>query len=361
MAVNRAATSVSSPLARKPRVLFVGTHLRAHVGNRSVGQDLAAHLANSGFQIILTSRVRSRPLRMLDMLVTAWGSRGKYDIAQIDIYSGAAFRGAEWVTRVVRMVKKPFILTLHGGNLPDLARRNPKRVARLIRSASAVTAPSQYLADAVRSFRSDVRVIPNPLDLASYAYQERLFLRPRLLWVRAFHRIYNPVLAVHALAEIASYSEDAHLTMIGPDKDGTLEDARAEAMKLGLLSRIVFTGGINKSEIPQWMAKSDIFLNTTTIDNAPVSVIEAMAMGLPVVTTNVGGIPYLIENERSGMLVPPNDAKAMARAVIRLLSEPSLASAVSQNARATAEGFAWDNIRPKWEALLLEVARRHVT
>ena len=295
------------------------------------------------------------------MLVTAWRSRDNYDVAQIDVYSGAAFRWAEWVTRVVRAAQKPYILTLHGGNLPEFAKHNLSRVTRLLGSAAAVTAPSEYLANAMRFVRSDVRIIPNPLDLELYVYHERIRLEPKLVWLRAFHRIYNPVLAVRVLAEVAAHTNDAHLTMIGPDKDGSVADVRAEAMKLGVLSRIVFTGGVAKSDVPSWLAAGDIFLNTTTIDNAPVSVIEAMAIGLPVVTTDVGGIPYLVENGRNAILVPPRDAKAMARAVIRLLDDPLLAKSISRNARAKAETFGWDTVQPKWQALLIEVARQGTT
>lgn len=345
------------PRAAFPRVLFIGTHLRVGAGNRSVGEDLAARLGKSGFQITLTSRIRSRPFRLFDMLATVWRLRRGYELAQVDLYSGAAFYGAEWVTRVLRFVRKPYILSLHGGNLPELAKDQRKRVERLIRSAAAVTAPSPFLANVVRPFRPDVRIIPNPLDLASYEYKHRSTLRPKLIWVRAFHRIYNPLLAAHVLAEVTRCYGDAELIMVGPDKDGTLDAFRAEATKLGLLKRVSFSGGISKSDVPAWLAKADVFLNTTTIDNTPVSVIEAMATGLPVVTTNVGGMPYLIEHEQTGMLVPSNDPKAMGNAVIRLLAEPSLASKVSQNARAKAETFGWDNVRPEWENLLLEVAR----
>lgn len=361
MAVNQAANPVSPPLARKLRVLFVGTHLLPTAGNRSVGEGLADGLARSGFQVTLTSRVRSRPLRVLDMLVTAWRCRDNYDVAQVDVYSGAAFRWAEWVARVIRAARKPYILTLHGGNLPEFAKRNPVRVARLLGSAAAVTAPSEYLADAMRLVRSDVRILPNPLDLDLYVYRERTLLKPRLVWLRAFHRIYNPVLAVRVLAEVTAHTSDVRLTMIGPDKDGSAADVRAEARKLGVLSQIVFTGGIAKSDVPRWLTAGDIFLNTTTIDNAPVSIIEAMAIGLPIVSTNVGGIPYLVEDGRNGILVPANDAKAMARAVIRLLNEPSLATIISRNARAKAETFGWDSVLPQWERLLLEVTRRETS
>jgi glycosyltransferase involved in cell wall biosynthesis len=103
------------------------------------------------------------------------------------------------------------------------------------------------------------------------------------------------------------------------------------------------------------MNKGDIFLNTTHVDNTPVSVLEAMACGLCVVSTNVGGIPYLLEDEYDDLLVTSDDPVAMTTAVRRLLIEPGLAPRLSRNARQKAEQFDWSNILPQWEALLTSV------
>jgi len=104
------------------------------------------------------------------------------------------------------------------------------------------------------------------------------------------------------------------------------------------------------------MAKGDIFLNTTNVDNAPVTVLEAMASGLCVVSTNVGGIPYMLEDEQDALLVPPDDAEAMAAAVRRVLTEPRLAESLSRNARHKAERSDWAVVLPQWETLLAAVA-----
>lgn len=93
------------------------------------------------------------------------------------------------------------------------------------------------------------------------------------------------------------------------------------------------------------------------MDNAPVTVTEAMACGLCVVSTAVGGIPYLLTHEEDALLVPPNDPEAMAAAVRRILAEPGLARRLSENARKKTEKFDWSVILPQWEALLTSVAQ----
>src|SRR6185436_16069131 len=101
------------------------------------------------------------------------------------------------------------------------------------------------------------------------------------------------------------------LTMIGPDKgDGSLQQTQRVAGERGVVNHISFVGGVPKREVPERLSHADIFLNTTNVDNTPVSVLEAMACGLCVVNTNVGGLPYLLEHEEDALLVPPADVAA---------------------------------------------------
>jgi glycosyltransferase involved in cell wall biosynthesis len=96
----------------------------------------------------------------------------------------------------------------------------------------------------------------------------------------------------------------------------------------------------------------NLFLNTTHFDNTPVSVIEAIALGLPVVSTNVGGIPFLLQHEKTALLVNDNDLEEMVFQVERLFSEPKLAKALVTNAYDLVKGFDWEIIRKQWIDLL---------
>jgi glycosyltransferase involved in cell wall biosynthesis len=113
--------------------------------------------------------------------------------------------------------------------------------------------------------------------------------------------------------------------------------------------------GIPKRRVPELLERADIFINTTNIDNTPVSVLEAMACGLCVVSTEVGGIPYLLDHALDALLVLPHAPDAMADAVKRILTEPGLAGRLSGNARCKTEQFDWSVILPQWEALFQEV------
>lgn len=338
-------------------VLLVGNFLPASLGVQNVGQDLAVHLSSSGYSVRTTSSRRRRAIRLIDMVRDVLGERRRYEIAQIDVFSGNAFVFAEVVSTLLRLLRKPYVLTLHGGDLPTFGRRWPRRVKRLLRNATAVTAPSRYLREQMSSYRNDIRLIPNAVEVSAYPFRIRDRPGPSMLWLRAFHRIYNPQLAPAVLARVAASSPDARLTMIGQDKkDGSLEETQRAAASLRVQDRLAFPGAVPKQDVPTWLATADVFLNTTDFDNTPVSVLEAMAAGLCIVSTNVGGIPYLLKDEHDALLVPPGNSDAMAHAVERVLYEPGLAARLSRNARASAEQFDWASVLPQWETVLLRAA-----
>lgn len=339
------------------RVLFVGAYPPQESGTRAVSEDVAARLATRGWQATLVSRAASRLVRPLDQLLAVWRARRTCDVAVLDVYSGAAFRWAETALAALRGVGIPVVLALHGGNLPHLARQQPARVQRLLRRADAVVAPSSYLADAMRAMRPDVRIVPNPIELPAYEGRVRRAAEPRLVWLRAFHRIYDPVRAAEVIARLSAEFPNIALTMVGPDKDGTLAEVRAAAARLGVAERVACVGAVAKTDVPARLAAGDVFLNTTTIDNTPVSVLEAMATGLCVVSTNVGGLPHLLTDGADALLVPAGDTDALADAVRRVLRDPALAERLSRGAIAHAATFGWDAVLPQWETVLDAVAR----
>jgi glycosyltransferase involved in cell wall biosynthesis len=340
------------------RILIVGNLLSGSVGVRAQSEDLAERLSAAGHSVIATSTVRARVPRLADMLTTTWMRRGDYDVAIVDVFSGHAFLWAEWVCAALRRARKPYVLVLHGGNLPTFALRNRQRVIQLFASANAVVAPSLYLVNHMRNYRADIRVIPNAIHVSRYPFRLRQAAQPRLIWLRAFHRIYNPTLALEVMYRLNREYPEARLTMVGPDKhDGTREETEAAMARLQLGHCVALQGAMPKTSIPELLGSGDIFLNTSNIDNTPVTVVEAMAAGLCIVSTDPGGIADLIENDHQGVLVPTADPGAMADAVRRVLEDRSLSERLSQNARAKSEQFDWLAVLPMWTDTLRSASR----
>jgi len=322
-------------------------------GNRGISEDLCARLASAGWQTTIVSRRVGRMARVLEMLWICWSERRHYQVAAVDVYSGPAFFWSAAVCWVLRKADKPYVLMLHGGNLPQFAARRPRLVRNLLASAAAVTTPSRYLMERMQPYRKDIQVLPNAINIGTYAFKLRREVAPRLVWLRAFHEVYNPEMAVQVLALLKNEFTDIHLTMIGPDKgDGSLQKARQQAVRLGVVDHLTFLGGVRKENVPERLADGNIFVNTARIDNTPVSVLEAMASGLCIVSTDVGGIPYLVRADHEGLLVPSNDAQRMADAIRRVIVEPDLSQRLSYNARRKAEQLDWSVVLPRWEKLL---------
>jgi glycosyltransferase involved in cell wall biosynthesis len=337
---------------RKP-VLFVGAFPRPAALERYVSGDLALRLHSRGWHTYITSRRTSRVLRALEIPFQTWCLRKKYSVACVDVYSGPAFLWAEAACSVLRALGKPYVLTLHGGNLPEFSREHPGRVQKLLSLAAAVTCPSAYLLAEMRPMRPDLILFPNGLDLTRYYFREPQLHPRHLVWLRAFHEIYNPVLAVEVLSRIRKDYPTVLLTMIGPCKgDGSLQKTKDATRRLGVETAVSFPGAIPKQDVARHLAQADIFLNTTNFDNTPVSVLEAMACGLPVISTEVGGISYLLKDNETALLVPPANAEAMTQALSRLLRETGLAARLARAARQQIAAFDWARVLPQWEGLL---------
>jgi len=340
----------------KKSILHIGNFLSGHGLTRQFIEELANKLEDAGWIVSRTSNVLFRPFRLFDMMLTILFKQNRYSVAHIAVFSGHAFIWAEKSVWLLKLLNKPFVISLHGGNLPEFSKQNSKRIKFVLKSATYVIAPSTYLFEKMGIYREDIIVINNPLNLPSYQFRPQSKPKPNLIWLRSFHKIYNPCLAPQVLSCLKNDYHDIHLLMIGPDKgDGSFQQTIEMIENLGISKNVELIGRVPKNDVPKWLQTADIFINTTNIDNTPVSVIEAMASGCCIVSTNVGGIPYLLENGVDALLVPPNSAEAMASSVKRILTEPGLAEKLSANARKKAEQFDWSIILPQWEKLLEEI------
>ena len=125
-----------------------------------------------------------------------------------------------------------------------------------------------------------------------------------------------------------------------------------EALAKELNLNVKFTGKLEKKKWIELSKDYNVFINTTNFDNTPVSVIEAMALGLPVVSTNVGGMPYLIENEIDGILVSPNQSESMSSTIVSIIDDSDKREMIIKNARSKVEKFAWTDVKSLWIKVL---------
>ena len=276
---------------------------------------LAPNLIKEGFEVLAVSDKKNKAQRMWEMLQIVWKHRKTTSLVLIDTYSTLNFYYAYTVAKLCRSLNIPYIPILHGGNLPLRLENSSGKSKKLFLGAKVNVAPSHYLMEAFkkRGFTNLIH-IPNTLQLENYPFLLRKNIQPKLLWVRSFSEIYNPLLALDILTLLRSKGYNATLTMVGPAKDTTFEQCTIRAKKEKL--PVIFTGMLTKEAWISLSEAHDIFINTTNFDNTPVSVMEAMALGLPVISTNVGGLPYLIDHKKDGFLVAPNNIEVFTDAIL---------------------------------------------
>jgi glycosyltransferase involved in cell wall biosynthesis len=334
----------------KKKILYLGNKLSKHGINKTTVETLGENLSQSGFSVVSYSSKKNIFLRIVDMLLGVLKHRDASYIL-IDTYSTSAFWFAFFSSQLARLLGVKYIPILHGGNLPSRLVSNPMLCKMVFMHAHVNVSPSEYLKFHFENFGiSNVICIPNSINLSDYSFKERIFFAPNLLWVRAFAEIYNPKMAVDVLQLIQKKYPDATLTMVGPDKDGSLETTKNYANQLKL--NVTFTGKLSKSEWTNLAKNHDIFINTTHFDNTPVSVLEAMALGLPIVSTNVGGLPFLISHQKNGYLVNDNNSIEMVEQILEIVAFPSKTTEIIGNAKGMISKMDWEVVEKQWFKIL---------
>jgi L-malate glycosyltransferase len=343
------------------RICFVGNMLGRNAGYVTTqGQIVADLLAADGVRVTCVSSKINRAARLAEIVSTLVRNHRNFDAVVLEVYSGLGFIIADIAGRLCERFELPLIMFLHGGHLPDFIEKHPRWTERALDRADFLVAPSAFLAEKIGARGYEIKIIPNVVDLAFYPFRERSRIEPRLVWMRSFHSIYNPEMAIKVLAELRRSVPEATLTMAGADK-GLEKNIKNLAREMNLSEAVRFPGFLDAEAKTREFSDADIYLNTNRIDNMPVSVVEACAFGLPVVATEVGGLPFLLKNRENGLLVADEDVSAMTRAVKELLDDPDLTRTISQNARKLAQRSAWSHVREDWKNLFAEVQRRETS
>lgn len=337
------------------RLCLVGPMVGRNPGRVTTqGEKLEELFSNAGYRVIAVSSAPNRYVRLADIATTIVRRRNEIDVMIVFTYGFASFVVEDVATTLASLWGIPIVLSLCGGGLPEFIERFPRWTSRVFRRAARIVCQSEYLARVMRSLGHAPDVIHNVIDVASYPHRTRRSVQPRMFWMRAFEDLYNPEMPLRVLARVRARHPAATLVMAGQDS-GLREAIERRARELGLEAAVRFPGFLDLAGKQREAELADIFINTPRIDNRPICVVEAAAFGLPIVSTRVGGIPDLISDGETGLLVAEDDDAAMADAVLRLVDDPALATRLSENARAIALRSSGDEALAHWDSLLSSV------
>ena len=340
---------------KQPRILFTGPMMGVHPGwVSSPAEELAPRLVLRGYTCSLTSSLLNRYSRSANILIKIARMHKQVDILCMQVYGGPSFIVEDLTSLLARYLKLRIVMVLHGGEIPEFIRRYPRWGRSVLSRAHRIVTPSRFLSDAISAYGLFATIIPNAITLENYSFKIRNKINPHLLWMRTFHEIYNPLMAVNVLDQLILEYPEAILTMAGQEK-GCLNEVKMNVHEKGLDSHVRFAGFLNAQGKKAEFQFSDIFINTNRVDNMPISLVEAFASGIPIVATAVGGVPYMIKDGENGLLVPNEDSTAMVIAIKRVLEEPGFAKHLSKFARKSGERHDWSLVLPQWEFLFHEM------
>ena len=303
-------------------------------------------------------------VRLAAYVLRLWRAAGRAQLLHVMANSGWSWHlfavPAIWVARARGV---PVVVNYRGGGAADFLARSQRQVRFSMRQVAAVIVPSGFLVNVFQRFGIAAEIVPNILDLARFcpadaarpgAAARQGGPRSQVVVARNLEVIYDNATAIQAFALLRQRLPGALLTVAGSGPEaGRLQ---ALVLALGMNDAVRFTGTLDRDAMAALYATADVSLNPSLTDNSPNSVLESMASGVPVVSTDVGGVPFILEHGRTGLLVPPGDAQAMAAALYRLLTDEALWQSLATASQAEVQRYAW----PQVAARLLGVYRRAI-
>lgn len=284
--------------------------------------------------------------RLLPYLLALWRAAGRVDLFHVMANSGWSWHlfvaPAIWIAWARGV---PVVVNYRGGGAADFLTRSHWVVSWTLRRASRLVVPSGFLQEVFARFGEQAEVVPNIVDLALFRpLEKRQDGRTHLLVARNLEPVYDNETALRALHLIRDGYPNVVLTIAGSGP----EESRLNrlAIELGIHDAIKFAGRLDRGDMADLFRQTDIMLNPSLADNMPNSVLESMASGVPVVSTDVGGVPYVVQNDVTALLVSPGRPDLMAAAVVRLVGDKALWQRLSSAGLAEAQRYTWSQVRP---------------
>ncbi len=324
---------------------------------RTAGADVCLVQVNAPYRPVWVGRLQGiRALfRLFPYIWQLWHTAGKVKLFHIMANSGWSWHlfaaPAIWIGwfRGVRV-----IVNYRGGEAEEFFSRSFRWLQPSLGKVTTVIVPSGFLADVFNRRGIATRIVPNIVNIDRFTTEGRhMHTRgdtgPELLVTRNLEPLYDINTALRVLQQVRKSFPGATMTICGsgPERDRLV----SLAQMLEIDSAVVFTGRVENEQIAELYQSADVMVNPSLADNMPNSVLESLASGVAVVSTDVGGVPYLVQHEKTALLVPPGDVDAMAKAVIRVLEDPELATRLVTSGLAEIQQYTWPNVREELQSV----------
>jgi len=285
--------------------------------------------------------------RLIPYLGRLWSAAAQVDLFHVMANSGWSWQllaaPAVWIGRLRGV---PVVVNYRGGEAAAFLAKSVRFVKPTLARASALAVPSGFLQEIFARYGFAATVLPNVVDTRRFSPVGPAADRPgspHLVVARNLEAIYDIGSAIRAFARVRAKHPGASLSVAGTGPE--LPALLTLAKSLGVEAATRFTGRLERDQMAALYRSADVVVNPSRVDNMPNSVLEALACGVPVVSTDVGGVPYIVEDRRTAMLVQPGNHEAMADAVLDLVQERGRAEALTKAGLAEVQRYTWANVR----------------
>ncbi len=327
-------------------------------------KDLEKEEWIDGMRIIRVPALRNEAFRASFLSMSTYIATGlwacfrllkKWRPDVIHVHFAVPAGGLAWAFS--RLTKIPYVLTAHLGDVPGGAPEKTDRWFRWIfplthriwRDAKQIVAVSKFTRQlALKHYPVDIKVIYNGVDVNNLKSKElNIHKPPRIVFAGRFAEQKNPLQIVRTLAALKDLPWQ--IVMIG---DGQLrERIETEVRQHGMQDRFLFTGWITPTDVLDWFSKSDILFMPSFSEGLPVVGVQALAMGLALVVSHIGGFVDLVAEGKNGFLVDKNRPADFAERLKSLLTSEEKLSAFRQNSRREAAKFALSSVVQNYEKI----------
>jgi colanic acid/amylovoran biosynthesis glycosyltransferase len=338
------------------KILIVGSDFQSPYSLKTQGQFLRDVLIKKGLQVSIASRHQNYVKRTLDTLIQLFRLR-KHDTVIVQVFSTRGIYLECLSVLFGRAKGSKVIATLHGGNIPNVYQHNRIKhfLLNLIFDYShQVTAPSSYIPSLIPALANRHNIIRNIIELDDYHSLPKIEDGTiHIFWMRAYHAIYDPMKAIQVVEYLLAQNHRVKMVMAGSDL-GLKAELIQYVQSKPCNDCITFMDVINNEQKNEIASKSTVYLGTNTIDNAPVSFLEMMAMGLPIVSTNIGGIPYYVTHEETALLSSDNSVENIAALLLQLHQNKHLQSKLISNGFLFINEFSAETVSQQWITLIIQ-------
>lgn len=322
-------------------VLFVCNYRPGVGGISGQVEILQRKLRDEGYKAEVFSTKASAWKRFWMMSKLRKTARG-FDVLHVHCCSGRGFLPALMGVTAGKKLGKRVVLSYHGGGGESFFDRHPRLVHRYLTRTDANIVLSGFLARVFDKHHLPFTIIPNIIELNESHFRQREKLLPNFICVRSQEELYNIPCILRAFQKVQARIPEASLTLVG---NGSQHENLVQQVEAMGLKNVVFTGRVSNEQIYDYLGQADVMLSAPKIDNMPVSLIEAMNAGLLVISSRVGGVPYMIEDGKNGLLFQSDNDAELAEKMEWAVAHPVEANNITRQAFQSVKKYSWECVR----------------